>query len=62
METLKNIGWTILGWIIDLYISIALIIAILIGLPLAIVLGFIAYPFIVLWVLFADIRDIDRSK
>ena len=62
METLKNIGWTILGWIIDLYISIALIIAILIGLPLAIVLSFIAYPFIVLWVLFADIRDIDRSK
>ncbi len=62
MGTLKNIGWTILGWIIDLYISIALIIVIIIGLPLAIVLSFIALPFIVLWVLFADIRDIDRSK
>ena len=62
METLKNIGWTVLGWIIDLYISIALIIVILIGLPLAIVLGFIAYPFIVLWSIFVDIRDIDRSK
>ena len=61
METLKNIGWTILGWITDLYLSIVLIIVILIGLPLGIVLSLIALPFTVLWDLFTGIQDV-RSK
>ena len=62
METLKNIGWAILGWIVDLYISIAFITAMLIGLPLAILLSLMTFPFMVLWGLFTDIRGTDRSK
>lgn len=60
METLKNIGWAMLGWIINLYISVALII-ILIGLPLAIILGIAIYPFMLLWGLLVG-GDTDEIK